>query len=140
MELTDEQWARIEPLRPPKRQGRGRPRADDRAVLNGILVDVQIRGWCEADRASQGGFDALSPGRAGLRQVHGLQSRWQAARPCGFGALKPWWQGQAAVGAWFVDTAVGGESTMERDSMRLLERLEQAGLMPAPRSGPFDRG
>jgi len=37
MELTDEQWARIKPLLPPKRQGRGRPRADDRAVLNGIL-------------------------------------------------------------------------------------------------------
>jgi len=37
MELTDEQWARIEPLLPPKRRGRGRPRADDRAALNGIL-------------------------------------------------------------------------------------------------------
>jgi hypothetical protein len=33
MELTDEQWARIEPLLPPKRRGQGRPRADDRAVM-----------------------------------------------------------------------------------------------------------
>jgi transposase len=36
-ELTDEQWLRLEPLLPPSRQGRGRPRADDRKTLNGIL-------------------------------------------------------------------------------------------------------
>src|SRR5215211_4999887 len=36
-ELTDEQWLRLEPLLPPPRQGRGRPRADDRKTLNGIL-------------------------------------------------------------------------------------------------------
>ncbi len=37
--LTDEQWKRIEPLLPARehrRQG-GRPRADDRMVLEGIL-------------------------------------------------------------------------------------------------------
>jgi transposase len=35
-DLRDDQWARIEPLLPgPKR--RGRPRADDRRNLNGIL-------------------------------------------------------------------------------------------------------
>lgn len=39
-ELNDEQWAVIEPLlpEPPKREdGKGRPRRDDREVLNGIL-------------------------------------------------------------------------------------------------------
>ena len=39
-ELQDEQWALIEPLLPKRRRrrdGRGRPRCDDRAVLNGIL-------------------------------------------------------------------------------------------------------
>ncbi len=36
-ELTDEQWLRLEPLLPPPRRGRGRPRADDRKTLNGIL-------------------------------------------------------------------------------------------------------
>ncbi len=36
-ELTDEQWHRLEPLLPPPRKGRGRPRADDRKTLNGIL-------------------------------------------------------------------------------------------------------
>ena len=39
-ELNDEQWSIIEPLlpEPPKREdGKGRPRRDDREVLNGIL-------------------------------------------------------------------------------------------------------
>jgi len=36
-ELSDEQWALIAPLLPPRRKGRGRPRADDRTTLNGIL-------------------------------------------------------------------------------------------------------
>ncbi len=35
-ELTDEPWAWIEPLLPPKART-GRPRADDRKTLNGIL-------------------------------------------------------------------------------------------------------
>jgi len=35
-ELSDEEWAFIEPLLPP-RAGTGRPRVDDRVVLNGIL-------------------------------------------------------------------------------------------------------
>jgi transposase len=40
MDLTDEQWAVIDPLiiQPPRRaDGRGRPRQDDRPLLNGIL-------------------------------------------------------------------------------------------------------
>ncbi len=35
-ELTDEQWESLAPLLPPRRL-RGRPRADDRKTLNGIL-------------------------------------------------------------------------------------------------------
>lgn len=40
MDLKDEQWAVVEPLlpKPPRRSdGKGRPRVDDRAILNGIL-------------------------------------------------------------------------------------------------------
>ena len=40
MDLTDEQWEIIKPLipEPPKRaDGRGRPRRDNREILNGIL-------------------------------------------------------------------------------------------------------
>ena len=36
-ELADERWQRIEPLLPSPCRGRGRPRADDRKTLNGIL-------------------------------------------------------------------------------------------------------
>jgi transposase len=35
-ELSDDQWALIEPLLPGRKR-RGRPRADDRRTLNGIL-------------------------------------------------------------------------------------------------------
>lgn len=40
MDLTDEQWAVLEPLIPkkqPREDGKGRPRCDDREVLAGIL-------------------------------------------------------------------------------------------------------
>ena len=40
MDLKDEQWAVVEPVLPkvPRRaDGKGRPRVDDRAILNGIL-------------------------------------------------------------------------------------------------------
>ena len=40
MDLTDEQWSRIEPLIPKRKRrkdGRGRPPRDPREVLNGIL-------------------------------------------------------------------------------------------------------
>lgn len=40
MKLTDAQWAVVEPLipKPPRRaDGKGRPRQDDRAILDGIL-------------------------------------------------------------------------------------------------------
>ena len=36
IDLTDEQWQRLEPLLPPPKR-RGRPRAHDRKTLNGIL-------------------------------------------------------------------------------------------------------
>jgi transposase len=47
-ELTDERWRRIELLLPPPRRGRGRPRADDRKTLNGIL-HVLRTGCCWQD-------------------------------------------------------------------------------------------
>ena len=40
MELTDEQWVILEPLIPvkePREDGKGRPRINNRNVLNGIL-------------------------------------------------------------------------------------------------------
>lgn len=35
--LSDEQWARLRPLLPPPPQGRGRPRVDDRLIVDGII-------------------------------------------------------------------------------------------------------
>jgi len=40
-ELTDEPWAFLAPLRPPRAKT-GRPRMDDRKVLHGIL---DVRGY-----------------------------------------------------------------------------------------------
>ncbi len=46
-ELTDEQWARVLLLLPPQRTGRkGRPAADHRRMINGILwVDQTGASW-----------------------------------------------------------------------------------------------
>jgi transposase len=35
--LTDAQWTRLRPLLPPPPQGRGRPRSDDRLIVEGII-------------------------------------------------------------------------------------------------------
>jgi transposase len=35
-ELTDDQWALIEPLLPPREKRRGKPRADDRRTVNAM--------------------------------------------------------------------------------------------------------
>ncbi len=49
-ELTDEQWERIRPLLPPPART-GRPRADDRKVLNGILYVLRTGcAWKEMPR------------------------------------------------------------------------------------------
>ena len=49
-ELTDEQWALIEPLfdKPPVVQTRGRPRRPEREVLNGVLWILRSGArWCD---------------------------------------------------------------------------------------------
>lgn len=49
-ELTDEQWQRLESLLPPHK-GRGRPRADDRRTLNGIVYVLRTGGrWQDVPR------------------------------------------------------------------------------------------
>jgi len=47
-ELTDKQWAFIQPLLPPLART-GRPRADDRRIIHGIL-SVRITGCRWPDR------------------------------------------------------------------------------------------
>ena len=45
MDLTDEQWAVVEPLLPKpvmRADGKGRPRVDNRAILNGILGSCEL--------------------------------------------------------------------------------------------------
>jgi transposase len=104
MELTDEQWARIEPLLPPKRRGRGRPRADDRAVLNGILY--VLRTGCRwEDVPRQYGSPATCWRRLHDWEAEGRWERiWQAllqrlgrARPSGVEQGIPRWQLEARL-------------------------------------------
>jgi transposase len=49
-ELTDEQWSLIDPLfdQPPTVRGRGRPRRDEREVMNGVLWILRSGArWCD---------------------------------------------------------------------------------------------
>jgi len=67
--LSDEQWARLRPLLPPPSPGRGRPRGDDRLIVDGIL-------W----RLATGVPWRDLPERFGSwRTVYSRFRRWQAA-------------------------------------------------------------
>ena len=54
-ELTKEQWERIKPLSPPEETGkRGRPRKDNRIMLNGMLWIIRSGAqWCELLKRSE---------------------------------------------------------------------------------------
>jgi transposase len=41
-ELTNDQWGVVAPIIPPQKKGRGRPRADDRTTLNGIVYVLKV--------------------------------------------------------------------------------------------------
>jgi transposase len=67
--LSDEQWERLRPLLPPAPSGRGRPRRDDRVVVEGIL-------W----RLATGVPWRDLPERVGpWRTVYSRFRRWQRA-------------------------------------------------------------
>lgn len=67
--LTDGQWERLRPLLPPRSAGRGRPRSDDRTVVEGIL-------W----RLATGAPWRDLPERFGpWRTAYSRFRRWQAA-------------------------------------------------------------
>jgi len=64
-ELCDEQWEHLEPLLPPPRH-RGRPRADDRKTLNGILYVLRTGcRWQDVPRE----YGSLLPARADSRDT-----------------------------------------------------------------------
>ena len=62
-ELTDEQWEVVEPiLRPARRKdNRGRPWHDTRAVLNGVLVDSGQRRAVGRDAGQVSSLPDLPP-------------------------------------------------------------------------------
>jgi len=67
--LTDDQWERLRPLLPPPPSGRGRPRSDDRLIVEGIL-------W----RLGTGAAWRDLPERFGpWATVYSRFHRWQAA-------------------------------------------------------------
>ena len=76
-ELTDEQWERIRPLLPPPAPT-GRPRADDRKVLNGILY--VLRTGCRwKDMPREYGSYVTAWRRLRRWQEEGVWTRiWQA--------------------------------------------------------------
>ena len=76
-ELTDAEWALIEPLLPNK--PRGRPRVDDRRVISGIFYILRTGApWRDL------------PERYGpWATVHNRYNRW-AKRACGCACSRPW--------------------------------------------------
>lgn len=67
--LTDEQWAKVQPHLPPRAPGAGRPRKDDRLILDGLL-------WLT--RTSSPWRD-LPPDYGPWRTVYSRFYRWRQA-------------------------------------------------------------
>jgi tetratricopeptide (TPR) repeat protein len=92
--LTDAQWTQIAALLPPRRPGRGRPRADDRRTLEAILY-VQRTGCAWADLPAVFGDEATAYRRwrewqaaslwATIATIAGISDRDGTARPAGRG-------------------------------------------------------
>lgn len=77
-ELTNEQWAVLEPLLPKRRKGRGRPRAEDRQTLSGILWVLKT-GCAWADMPREYGAYATCWRRLQRWEADGTWERlWQA--------------------------------------------------------------
>jgi transposase len=80
MDLTDAQWAVLEPLfRPPRRaDGRGRPWQETRAVLNGVFWDLGTGAPWARSAASLSALPNLSsplPTVAAFRAAHAVAAR-----------------------------------------------------------------
>lgn len=72
-EIDDVRWSRIEPFLP-KRAKEGRPRADDRSIVNGILY-VLITGCRWVDIPSQYGDDSTANRRLRRWERRGVWKR-----------------------------------------------------------------
>lgn len=68
-EIDDVKWSRMEPLLPLKAK-EGRPRADDRSIINGILY-VLITGCRWVDMPSKYGDDSTANRRLGSWEKQG---------------------------------------------------------------------
>ena len=73
-ELTDDQWALIEPLLPPREKKRGKPRADDRRTINAILY-ILITGCRWMDLPSRYGDDVTAWRRLRRWEEQGVLKR-----------------------------------------------------------------
>jgi transposase len=78
--LTDAQWAQVAVLLPPRRRGRGRPRADDRRTLEAILYQRRT-GCAWADLPAVYGDEATAHRRWQEWQATGLWERIAAIVP-----------------------------------------------------------
>jgi transposase len=103
--LTDAQWAQIEAVLPPRRQGRGRPRADDRRTLEAILY-VQQTGCTWAELPAVLGDEATA------------HRRWQEWRAAGL------WERIAAIVQ--APSAMAGHPWDAEDGARLPARVPRA--------------
>jgi transposase len=86
-ELRDDQWALIEPLLP-AHKGRGRPRADDRRTLNGILWILRS-GARWKDLPPKYGSRSTCHRRLQEWQEQGVWERMRVPRPTGRPRQRP---------------------------------------------------
>ncbi len=78
-DLTDEQWAVIEPLMPKRQAKQGRPHNDDRRSLNGVLYVLKT-GWTWEDLPRKYGSDSTCWRRLNAWSLDGTWERiWRTS-------------------------------------------------------------
>ena len=77
-DMNDEEWRSVAPLLPPPKR-RGRPRADDRMILNGIFYVLHTGcQWKELPRERYGAYSTVA-NRLRKWQIYGIWFEIQSA-------------------------------------------------------------
>ena len=70
-DLTDEEWALVEPLIPPAKRGGNKRTVNVREVVDGLMLEGHMQGWKKADML----LEKVSGSQNGLQKSGSMSRR-----------------------------------------------------------------